>query len=68
MKTKTERTFDLTQSDIRAAIIAYVNAHYQVEAKDADLHLKIDGGYVGRGQFDDDRPASVQAQVIVKVG
>jgi hypothetical protein len=68
MKTKLEQTFDLTQADIRAAIIAYVNAQHGTQAKDADLDLKIERGYISRYDSDEDVPPSVAATVVVKVG
>lgn len=67
MQIKTELTYDLSQSDIRAAIIAYVNTKHDAQAKDGDLQLTINRGYSGMGSIgEDDIPPSVHARVVVE--
>lgn len=67
MKIKTEQTFELTQGDIRAAIVAYITTLHGIEAKDANVQLKIDGGSPYYGPLDEGRPASVEATVVIQI-
>ena len=66
MDIKVEKSFTLTQSDVRQVIAEYISKTQGVKVTMADVNLNIDPGSRYGGQFDEGTAASLTVTVKVK--